>query len=185
MSSNLSQPLGRGFWALFTTQFLGAFNDNLFKTALAVAITFEAASLGKLGPTSLVALSGGLLILPFALFSALAGQLADRYPKQRLIALTKIAECVIMSIGSAGLVARSLPLCLGALFLLGTQATFFGPLKYGALPELLPEKRLVQGNAFVEMGTFLAILLGTIAGGVLAQESRYVLAAVLLAVAIF
>src|SRR6185369_15531143 len=168
MSSNPSEPLGRGFWALFTTQFLGAFNDNLFKTALAVAITFEAASLGKLGPTSLVALSGGLLILPFALFSALAGQLADRYPKHRLITTTKLAECVIMSIGGVGLLLRSLPLCLGALFLLGTQATFFGPLKYGALPELLPEKRLVQGNAFVEMGTFLAILLGTIAGVVLA-----------------
>jgi 1-acyl-sn-glycerol-3-phosphate acyltransferase len=180
---NPSQPLGRGFWALFTTQFLGAFNDNLFKTALAVAITFEAASLGKLGPTSLVALSGGLLILPFALFSALAGQLADRYPKQRLIVLTKIAECVIMTIGGAGLMLRNLPLCLGALFLLGTQATFFGPLKYGALPELLPAKRLVQGNAFVEMGTFLAILLGTIAGGVLAQGSRSTLAGVVLAVA--
>jgi len=185
MSSNSSEPLGRGFWALFATQFLGAFNDNLFKTALAVAITFEAASLGKLGPTSLVALSGGLLILPFALFSAHAGQLADRYPKQRLIQLTKIAECVIMTIGGAGLVFRSLPLCLGALFLLGTQATFFGPLKYGALPELLPEKRLVQGNAFVEMGTFLAILLGTIAGGVLAQGSRSTLAAVVLGVAVF
>src|SRR6187402_1150451 len=184
MTSNPSPPLGRSFWALFSTQFLGAFNDNLFKTALAVAITFEAASLGQLGPTSLVALSGGLLILPFALFSALAGQLADRYPKQRLMRLTKIAECVIMSIGGAGLMLRNLPLCLGALFLLGTQATFFGPLKYGALPELLPEKRLVQGNAFVEMGTFLAILLGTIAGGVLARGNRSTLAAVVLAVAI-
>ncbi len=186
MSSHQSQgtqELGAGFWALFTTQFLGAFNDNLFKTALAVAITFEAASLGKLGPTSLVALSGALLILPFALFSALAGQLADRYPKQRLIRLTKIAECVIMTVGGAGLVLRSLPLCFGALFLLGTQATFFGPLKYGALPELLPAKRLVQGNAFVEMGTFLAILLGTIAGGILAQGSRSLLAAVVLSVA--
>ena len=184
MSSNHSQPLGAGFWALFTTQFLGAFNDNLFKTALAVAITFESASLGKFGPTSLVALAGGLLILPFALFSARAGQLADRYPKQRLIRLTKVAECLIMTVGGAGLTLRSLPLCLGALFLLGTQATFFGPLKYGALPELLPPKRLVQGNAFVEMGTFLAILLGTIAGGVLAQEPRSTLAAVVLGVAV-
>ena len=183
MSSIQSQPLGRGFWALFTTQFLGAFNDNLFKTALAVTITFESASLGKLGPTSLVALSGGLLILPFALFSALAGQLADRYPKQRLIRLTKVAECLIMAVGSAGLTLRSLPLCLGTLFLLGTQATFFGPLKYGALPELLPAKRLVQGNAFVEMGTFLAILMGTIAGGILAEGSRTTLAFVVLGVA--
>ena len=183
MSSNSSQPLGRGFWALFTTQFLGAFNDNLFKTALAVTITFESASLGSLGPTSLVALSGGLLILPFALFSALAGQLSDRYPKQRLIRLTKVAECGIMALGSAGLTLHSLPLCFLTLFLLGTQATFFGPLKYGALPELLPAKRLVQGNAFVEMGTFLAILIGTIVGGILAGGSRTVLAAVVLGVA--
>src|SRR6266536_964383 len=94
-SRSQSKPLGRGFWALFATQFLGAFNDNLFKTSLAVAITFEAASLGSLGPTWLVALSGGLLILPFALFSALAGQLADRYPKQRSMRATKLAECVV------------------------------------------------------------------------------------------
>ena len=179
-----SERLGSGFWALFTTQFLGAFNDNLFKTTLTVIITFEAVKMAGLTPTALVALSGALLILPFALFSALAGQLADRYPKHRLIRLTKVGECVIMTLGGAGLVLRSMPLCLGALFLLGTQATFFGPLKYGALPELLPERRLVKGNAYVEMGTFLAILLGTIAGGVLASHDRAQLAGVVLAVAV-
>jgi 1-acyl-sn-glycerol-3-phosphate acyltransferase len=176
--------LGGGFWALFTTQFLGAFNDNLFKTALTVTITFEAVTLAGLAPTALVALAGGLLILPFALFSALAGQLADRYPKHQLMRLTKLAECVIMLVGGAGLLLRNMPLCLGALFLLGAQATFFGPLKYGALPELLPAERLVKGNAYVEMGTFLAILFGTIAGGVLAAHDRRVLTTVVLAVAL-
>lgn len=176
--------LGAGFWALFTTQFLGAFNDNLFKTTLTVIITFEAVQLAGLSPTGLVALAGALLILPFALFSALAGQLADRYPKQRLIRLTKLGECVIMLLGGAGLMLKNMPLCLGALFLLGSQATFFGPLKYGALPELLPSERLVKGNAFVEMGTFLAILLGTIAGGILASHARSQVAGVILGVAL-
>lgn len=179
-----SHKLGSGFWALFTTQFLGAFNDNLFKTTLTVTITFEAVQLAGLDSTGLVALSGALLILPFALFSATAGQLADRYPKHQLIRLTKLGECVIMSLGGAGLILHNMVLCLVALFLLGTQATFFGPLKYGALPELLPEERLVQGNAFVEMGTFLAILLGTIAGGVLASYERGLVAAVALGVAV-
>lgn len=179
-----SKALGSGYWWLFATQFLGAFNDNLYKTALTVTITFESVTAFGLAPTALVALAGGLLILPFALFSALAGQLADRYPKHRLIRLTKLAECGIMTVGGVGLMTRNMPLCLGALFLLGTQATFFGPLKYGALPELLPAERLVKGNAFVEMGTFLAILLGTIAGGVLASRDRTELTAVVLGVAV-
>jgi hypothetical protein len=131
-----------------------------------------------------VALAGALLILPFALFSALAGQLADRYPKHVLIRMTKVGECLIMLLGGAGLIVESMPLCLGALFLLGTQATFFGPLKYGALPELLRPERLVKGNAFVEMGTFLAILLGTIAGGILASHDRVQVAAVIIGVAV-
>jgi len=106
-----------------------------------------------------VALSGGLLILPFALSRRSPGS-SRSLPKQRLIRLTKIAECLIMTVGGAGLTLRSLPLCLGALFLLGTQATFFGPLKYGALPELLPAKRLVQATRSSRWGgTFLAILL--------------------------
>lgn len=184
MSAREGQSLGGGFWALFTTQFLGAFNDNLFKTTLTVSITFEAVTFAGLDSTGLVALAGALLILPFALFSASAGQLADRYPKQKLIAYTKLGECVIMTLGGAGLVLKSVPLCLVALFLLGTQATFFGPLKYGVLPELLRQERLVKGNAFVEMGTFLAILLGTIAGGVLAQYERNLVAGVGLGVAV-
>jgi 1-acyl-sn-glycerol-3-phosphate acyltransferase len=179
-----SEKLGDGFWALFTTQFLGAFNDNLFKTTLTLGITYQARSFAGLTPTALVALAGALLILPFALFSALAGQLADRYPKQQLIVLTKLGECAIMLLGAVGLLFDSLPLCLAVLFLLGTQATFFGPLKYGALPELLAAEQLVKGNAFVEMGTFLAILLGTIAGGLLASAGNAPVAGVGLAVAL-
>lgn len=190
MTGDRSEPveaaagLGGGFWALFATQFLGAFNDNLFKTTLTVTITFEAVTLAGLAPQALVAVAGGLLILPFALFSALAGQLADRYPKHQLIRLNKLAECGVMLVAGAGLLLRNMPLCLAALFLLGVQATFFGPLKYGALPELLPAQRLVKGNAYVEMGTFLAILLGTIAGGVLASHERGVIATVALGVAV-
>lgn len=182
-SSEPAGGLGGGFWSLFATQFLGAFNDNLFKTTLTVTITFEAVTLAGLAPQALVAVAGGLLILPFALFSALAGQLADRYPKHQLIRLTKLVECGVMLVAGAGLMLRSMPLCLGALFLLGVQATFFGPLKYGALPELLQARRLVKGNAYVEMGTFLAILLGTIAGGVLAAEPRSLVAGVALGIA--
>jgi len=151
---------------------LGAFNDNLFKTTLTVSIAFEAATFAGLQPTALVALAGALLILPFALFSALAGELSDRFPKQRLIRFTKLGEVLIMTLGGVGLMRQNMTLCLATLFLLGTQAAFFGPLKYGALPELLPPRRLVQGNALVEMGTFLAILLGTIAGGLLASQPR-------------
>jgi 1-acyl-sn-glycerol-3-phosphate acyltransferase len=179
-----SEKLGAGFWALFTTQFLGAFNDNLFKTTLTLGITYQARTFAGLAPTALVALAGALLILPFALFSALAGQLADRYPKQRLIVLTKLGECAIMLVGAAGLLQNSLPLCLAVLFLLGTQATFFGPLKYGALPELLPAEQLVKGNAYVEMGTFLAILLGTIVAGLSTSLGHAPVAAMGLAVAL-
>ncbi|MGC4093119.1 MAG: MFS transporter [Polyangiaceae bacterium] len=184
MATASGQSLDRGFWALFGAQFLGAFNDNLFKTALTVAITFRAAHLGGLAPTALVALCSALLVLPFALFSSVAGQLADRYAKHRLIRFTKLCECAIMALGCVSLWLGSLELSLATLFLLGTQAALFGPLKYGILPELLPAERLVQGNAYVEMGTFLAILLGTLTGGVLGLGDRRWLAASVVAVAL-
>ncbi len=184
MNRHSEARLGAGFWALFSAQFCGAFNDNLFKTALAVSISFRALALGGLEPTVLVAVCGGLLILPFALFSALAGQLSDRYPKHRLLRLSKAVESGIMLFAGASMLAKDLPLCLASLFLLGAQAAFFGPLKYGALPELLPEPRLVAGNAWVELGTFVAVLLGTIAGGMLASSSPLVLAVVVEGVAL-
>lgn len=162
------QLLGRrGFSALFFTQLLGAFNDNLFKNALVIAITYRAASVGGLGPEQLVAVSGGLFILPFFLFSATAGQLADKLSKSSIVRAVKLLEIVIMLVAAYGFLADELGLLLGVLFFMGLQSAFFGPVKYSALPELLEPEDLVGGNALVETGSFVAILLGTIAGALL------------------
>ncbi|MCB9652150.1 MAG: MFS transporter, partial [Deltaproteobacteria bacterium] len=165
--SQLSLLPDRRFWALFSTQFLGAFNDNLFKNALVIMIAYRAMRVGSLGPDELVALSAGLFILPFFLFSATAGQIADKLSKARLMRWVKAAEIAIMGLAAVGFVTGNLVLLLAVLFLMGLQSTFFGPAKYSVLPELLAEDELVGGNALVEMGTFVAILLGTISGGVL------------------
>ena len=155
--------LSRRFLPLFLVQALGALNDNLFKNALVVLIVFRAT---KGGP-ALVAIAGGLFILPYLLVSSTAGQLADRYDKAGLIRLAKLAELLLMLAAAAALLAGSIPALLAVLFGLGVQAAFFGPLKYGILPELLAPAELLRGNALVEAGTFAAILLGTIAGGAL------------------
>lgn len=156
--------LSRRFLPLFLAQALGALNDNLFKNALVVLIVFR----GVPGAPALVALSGGLFILPYLLFSATAGQLADRFDKARLIRLTKAAEIVLMLAAALTLLEGSVPLLLAVLFGLGTQAALFGPLKYGILPDLFADPAtLLRANALVEAGTFAAILLGTIAGGTL------------------
>ncbi|RME18294.1 MAG: MFS transporter [Bdellovibrio sp.] len=158
---------GRKFWPLFVTQFLGAFNDNLFKNALVFLIAFKGIQVVGMHSESLVALSGGLFILPFFLFSATAGQLADRYPKHKIVRLTKLWEILVMLLAAFGFYWQWYSLLLFVLFLMGMQSTFFGPVKYSLLPELLEEQELVGGNAYIEMGTFLAILLGTIAGGLM------------------
>ena len=155
----------RRFWPFFWTQFLGAFNDNLFKNALIILITFRAANLSGLSPQQMVALCGGIFILPFFLFSATAGQLADKYPKSTLIRYIKFAEILIMGCAAIAFFFDSVPLLIGVLFLMGLQSAFFGPVKFGILPQLIEDRELVSGNALVEMGTFLAILIGTIAGG--------------------
>ncbi len=157
----------RRFGPLFLAQFFGAFNDNVFKNALVLLVTFRGVSLLGLHAEQLVALAGGIFILPFFLFSAFSGQLADKYPKATLIRWVKLGEVVIMVLGGGSLLTDSPLLSFGVLFLLGTQAAVFGPLKYGVLPELLTKSELVLGNALVELGTFLAILLGTILGGLL------------------
>ncbi len=151
----------RRFLPLFTTQFLGAINDNLFKNALVVLVLYRVASAGPI----LVALAGGVFILPYALFSALAGQLADRYEKSRMIRLTKFLELAIMLLAALGFLTGNVAALMGVLFGLGVQATFFSPLKYGILPEHLHEDELVAGNGLIEAGTFVGILLGTVAGG--------------------
>jgi 1-acyl-sn-glycerol-3-phosphate acyltransferase len=153
------------FAPLFWTQFWGAFNDNLFKNALVLTITFHGVAVLGLESAQLVALAGGIFILPFFLFSALAGELADKYPKTRLIRWVKLAEVAIMLLGALGFVFHSPLFLLTVLFSMGLHSTIFGPLKYGILPELIGRSQLVGGNALVELGTFLAILLGTIGAG--------------------
>jgi acyl-[acyl-carrier-protein]-phospholipid O-acyltransferase/long-chain-fatty-acid--[acyl-carrier-protein] ligase len=165
------------FWPLFATQFLGAFNDNVFKTALIAIITFGVASSSDVVAREflvseetakfLVTLAPGLFILPFFLFSAIAGQLADKMEKSRLIRYVKLFEIVIMTLGAVGFFLKSIPLLMAVLFLMGAQSSFFGPLKYAIIPDHLKENELIGGNALVESGTFLAILIGTILGGLL------------------
>ena len=161
----------RRFGPFFVTQLLGAFNDNVFKNALVLLITYQAASLTSISPEILVNLCGGIFILPFFLFSATAGQLADKFERSGIIRLVKMLEIGIMAVGAVGFALQQLLLLLTALFLLGVHSTFFGPVKYSILPQQLRSDELVGGNGLVESGTFLAILLGTIAGGVLIAES--------------
>ena len=166
MSPSLIQLLTtRRFGALFVTQFLGAFNDNLLKSALAIVITYRLAGLTTLDGPSLVMLAGGLFIAPFFLFSGAAGTLADSHDKAAIARWVKLVEIGIMSLGAWGLWQQNLVALLAALFCLGTHSTVFGPIKYALLPQQLGEHELVAGNALVEAGTFLAILLGTILGG--------------------
>lgn len=163
----------RRFAPFFVTQFLGAFNDNLFKNALVVLLTFHAASWTTLAPEVLTNLAAGIFIVPFFLFSATAGQLADKYDKAKLARLVKVLEMLIMGVAALGFFMHSLTVLLGALFLLGLHSTLFGPVKYAILPQHLREDELVGGNALVETGTFVAILVGTLAGGLLAGAAGH------------
>jgi 1-acyl-sn-glycerol-3-phosphate acyltransferase len=164
--SQLGLLRSRRFAGLFWAQFLGAFNDNLFKNALVILVAYQGATVLGIGTDQLVAVSGAILILPFVLFSATAGQLADRFRKSVLVRWVKLAEIGIMAIAAVGFLGNQIGLLFLVLFLLGCQSSLFGPVKYSILPQLLHEDELVGGNALVETGTFLAILLGTIAGGV-------------------
>jgi hypothetical protein len=163
----------RRFLPLFWTQFLGAFNDNVYKNALIILITFQGTSLYGLDSNMLVVISGGIFILPFFIVSATAGQFADKYEKSRLIRYVKILEIVIMTLAIIGFYFNHVPMLMLLLFLIGSQATLFGPLKYGILPQHLQENELVGGNGLISMGTFLAILLGTILGGLLISIENY------------
>lgn len=155
----------RRFAPLFVTQFLGAFNDNLLKSALAIAVTFGLDAGSGLGAATLVMVAGGLFIAPFFLFSGASGTLADRVDKAAIARWVKVVEIAIMSLGAWGLWQQSMPLLLATVFCLGTHSTVFGPIKYALLPQHLEDDELVAGNALIEAGTFLAILLGTIFGG--------------------
>jgi hypothetical protein len=161
----------RRFLPLFATQFLGAFNDNLFKTSMVLFATYVIFSDPKV-EANFNALATGIAILPFFLLSALAGQLADSHDKARIIRIVKTAEIVIMLLGAAGLmIAKAghtdlgLGLMLGAVLFLGIHSTFFGPIKYAILPQHLPPGDVLGGTGLVEAGTYLAILTGTVVAG--------------------
>jgi len=157
----------RRFAPFFWTQFLGAGNDNIYKNALVIFVAFHAVGMSSLDTNTLVNLAAGIFILPFVLFSATAGQLADKYDKALLIRWIKLLEIAIMLIGLAGFWQRNLTLLFVALGLMGMHSTLFGPVKYAILPQTLQPRELIGGNGLVEMGTFVAILLGTILGGLL------------------
>lgn len=168
MSGQFDLLKKKRFAPLFITQFLGAFNDNLYKNALVVLLTFQSSQWTSLRPEVMVNLAAGIFILPFFLFSATAGQLADKYDKARLARLTKLLEILIMLVATAGFWYSSLTTLMCALFLMGIQSALFGPVKYSILPQHLRPGELLGGNALVEAGTFVAILLGTLTGGLLA-----------------
>ena len=176
--------VSRRFGPLFTTQFLSAFNDNALRNALVLMIAYRGEA-GALQAELLIPLAAGLFILPFFLCSATAGQLADEMDKARLITLIKLLEIPVMFAAAMGVLAGSATVLLALLFAMGVQAAFFGPLKYAILPDLLAPGELVLGNALVEAGTFLAILLGTIAGVLIAgRHGAVVVAALILCVAL-
>src|SRR5712671_7614737 len=164
MSKQIELLQARRFLPLFLTQILGAFNDNLFKSAFVMVITYGAAA--GADPGMLAAIAGAALIAPFFLFSALAGELADRFERARLLQILKAAELVAVLGSAAALFADSLSLSFLSLFMLGTQATLSSPVRYSLLPQHLATGELVDGNALLEGGTFLSILLGTIAGSI-------------------
>jgi len=164
----------RRFLPLFATQFLNAFNDNLYKTAMVILVTYGIYS-DETREAQFNALAGGLFILPFLLLSAVSGQLADCHDKSRIIRIVKTAEIFIMMAGAAGLLLHSVPLMLIALFCMGVHSTFFGPIKYAILPQHLDGDEVLGGTGLVEAGTYCAILAGTIVGGIIPAQAAAVL----------
>lgn len=177
---------GRRFAPLFGTQFLGAFNDNLFKTTFFVLISFYGLGQNGVLPASQLLNLGALLfVLPYFLFSSLAGQLSTRFDKARLAQLTKVLEVAVMALAGWGFYLQSAPLLFLCLFVMGAQSTLFGPVKYAILPEYLQHDDLVMGNGLIESGTFLAILFGQIIGTAMAGAGAGVLAGTVAAIAVF
>jgi 1-acyl-sn-glycerol-3-phosphate acyltransferase len=159
----------RRFAPFFATQFLGAANDNIFKYAFTLLVTYHAAQFTTLAPALAVNLIAALFILPFLLFSATSGQLADKLDKARLMQAVKVLEVAIMLLGAWGFWARSFEVLLACVFLMGLHSTLFGPVKYAYLPQVLRGGEIVGGNGLVEMGTFVAILAGTLTAGTLVE----------------
>ncbi|WP_302795046.1 MFS transporter [Cloacibacillus evryensis] len=176
----------RRFLPLFLTQFLGAFNDNLFKSALVILITFRLAETYNVNAQIMITAVAGLFILPFFLFSSLAGQIADKYEKSFLIRIIKLVEIILMCLTAAAFETMHLWWLIFLLFCMGTQSTFFGPLKFSILPQLLNDDELVAGNGLVNAGTNIAILTGTLCGGlfILSPLGRHYISAGVVGVAV-
>src|SRR6267378_6099219 len=168
-SGSYKQVIGRkGFQPFLWTQFLGAFNDNLFKIVVSM-LAVQMASGSEAGRN--LSLVGAIFILPFLLFSGYAGQMADVYSKRTVLIVTKSLEIVAATLGLVAFVAGRLEITYAVLFLIALQATFFSPAKYGILPEMLPDRDLSRANGVLEMSTFVAIVLGTAVGGYLFEKS--------------
>lgn len=177
MIQNVTHLLrSRRFLPLFGTQFLGAFNDSLFKQAVVLFVTYQLYS-NPAKEFQFSAIAQGLFILPFFLFSALSGQLADDHDKARLIRIIKLAEIGIMILGGAGIMLANIPLMLAAVCAMGVHSTFFGPIKYAILPQHLRKDEVLGGTGLVEAGTYLAILGGTILASFLAPRPSVAAAA--------
>ncbi len=161
---------GRRFAPLFWTQFLGALNDNIFKNALIILITYREVHVFGLAPGLAVALASGLFILPFFLFSAQAGLICDHFSKARVMRWTKIWEIVVMTLAGILLYLESFSGLIFVLFLMGSQSSYFGPAKYSIIPDLTEGSKVLKANALVETGTFISILLGLMLGNVLAKQ---------------
>lgn len=173
MHNQFELLLENRFRPLFLTQFFGALNDNVFKTALITLVAFQSIRLSSISSNVMVTILPGIFILPFFLFSATAGQIADKFDKAWLIKQVKIFEVIIMGIACFGLYLQQLWLLVFVLFLMGLQSAMFGPLKYAYLPQHLNQQELVGGNGMIEMGTFAAILLGQILGAWLISHTAY------------
>jgi 1-acyl-sn-glycerol-3-phosphate acyltransferase len=187
--SNQFSLLGqRRFAPFFVTQFLGALNDNIFRNGLVILITFQGVRIAGMDAGQLANVAGALFILPFFLFSATAGQLADKYEKSRLMRSIKLLEIVLMVLAAFAFVTQSYTVLLVVLFLMGCQSTLFGPVKYAYLPQQLVTDELVGGNALVESGTYMAIIFGLIVGGISVAadyENQSILASCLVVTAVF
>ncbi|QBJ79628.1 MFS transporter [Aquitalea sp. USM4] len=184
MKTDFSFFGSRRFLPLFGTQFLGAFNDNLLKTAIVVLISYHGLTLSGMSPELLVNMAAGVFILPFFLFSATAGKLSERYDKAVIARGVKLAEIAIMLLAGVGFFLHAAGPLMAALFLMGCHSAFFGPLKYSVLPQYLKEHELVGGNGMIEMGTFLAILIGQIIGSLMTEGGPLLIVSLLLLTAV-
>jgi acyl-[acyl-carrier-protein]-phospholipid O-acyltransferase/long-chain-fatty-acid--[acyl-carrier-protein] ligase len=167
MTSSLALLTSRRFGPLFACTCLGAFNDNYFKNALTILITYTLATQAGISTETFISFAAALFILPFFLCSGVAGVLADHYPKHQLVRILKLTELALFTAAFATLVIGNATAMLVVLGLIGVQAAFYGPVKYAILPQLLPREDILAGNGLTEAGTFVSILLGSTLGGLL------------------